>query len=367
LTLDAEQQELQRTVRRFLEKHSPESAVRRASAEAGCDRQLWHAIGDQGLAGLAVPERLGGSGFSYAELAVVAEELGRALACVPFFASVALAAELLRHIGDGSAESNLVPRIVSGESIATVAFLDDAHTWQAQEPGVIARRADAGWVLNGAKRYVVAGDVADVLLVVASEDGKTSVFAVDTSSPGIARTRLDSLDQTRPLADVAFDATPARLIGEYGESAAAVEGMLVTAGVLLAAEQVGGAGRVLDMAVEYAKTRIQFGRPIGAFQAIKHKCANMLAELEGGRAAARYATWTLQTQDDDLVVASALAQAKCSEVYVSLAAENVQVHGGIGFTWEHPAHLYVKRSRADYVLLGTPVEYRRRLAELLAL
>jgi alkylation response protein AidB-like acyl-CoA dehydrogenase len=248
---------------------------------------------------------------------------------------------------------------------------------------LLATTAGTGWELSGKKSYVFDGHTADLVLVAARAPGGVSVFAVERGASGFGAEPLEVMDQTRKQARLTFEATPARLVGAEGAGWPACERMLDLAAVALAAEQVGGAQRVLDMAVEYAKVRMQFGRPIGSFQAIKHKCADMLLEVESARSAAYYAGWaaaahlagtagahlagTAGANSDELPVVASLAKSYCSEAYFHAAAENIQIHGGIGFTWEHPAHLYYKRAKTSEVLLGDPAYHRELLARRLGI
>ena len=354
-----EQEELRRTVRSFLEQKSPETEVRRLmETTEGYDPAVWRQMAEQlGLQGLVVPEDLGGSGYTFRELAIVLEEMGRALLPAPFFASSVLATAALLHSGDDAARKELLPRLAWGESIATLAAGE----------GVTARSSDGGHALTGTQRFVLDGHVADLLLVAARTDAGVSLFAVDATGPGVTRTPLFTMDQTRKLADVELNDAPGRLIGTDGAASACIDQALQLAVVGLAAEQVGGAQKCLEMSVQYAKDRIQFGRPIGSFQAVKHKCADMLMHVELARSAAQYAAWCAAELDDDLPIAAAMAKSYCSEAYFSVAAETIQVHGGIGFTWEHPAHLYFKRAKSSELLLGGPVVHRRSLAKELSL
>jgi alkylation response protein AidB-like acyl-CoA dehydrogenase len=211
------------------------------------------------------------------------------------------------------------------------------------------------------------GHVADLVLVAARTPAGISLFAVDKGAAGFVATPLETMDQTRKQAELTFTETPARLIGDEGDGWAAIARALDTAAIMLGAEQVGGASRALEMAVEYAKVRVQFGRPIGSFQAIKHKCADMLAETESARSAAYYGMWALSAEDDDVPTAARMAKIYCSQAFMHVASENIQIHGGIGFTWEHPAHLYFKRAKTCEVLLGTPAHHRQLLAGQLGL
>ncbi len=373
-----EQEELRRSVRRFLEDKSPLAEVRRLmETEEGYDPAVWAQMGNQlGLQALAIPEAYGGAGFSYVELVLVLEEMGRSLLCAPYLSSVALAANALLTSGDEQAKKELLPPIASGEAVATLALSEDGGRLDLE---AVATRAHAnggsGWTLEGQKTFVVDGHVADLLLVAARAPAGLSLFAVQGDAPGLTRAPLPTMDQTRKLARLQLSGTPARLVGTEGQAGAGLSRCLDLASVALAAEQVGGAQRCLDMSVEYAKARVQFGRPIGSFQAIKHKCADMLLEVESARSAAYYAGWVAAaalggpdvaggdgTSGEELPVVASLAKAYCSDAYFHAAAENIQIHGGIGFTWEHDAHLYFKRAKSSQLLLGDPTFHRELLA-----
>jgi alkylation response protein AidB-like acyl-CoA dehydrogenase len=365
---NAEQQELGGVVRAFLTRHWPETEVRRLTEDpAGFDRGTWRRLANElGLQGLAVPERFGGSGFGPVELGVVFEELGRALAGGPFLASVGLATTALLASGDDAACERYLPGLAAGEQVATLALPEDGGSWDVHD---VATRADAGtdgWTLTGTKNYVLDGCAADLLLVVARSAGGVGLFAVDADAAGatLERAPLATFDLTRRQARVELRATPARLVGAEGEGAPAVEQALRTGAVLLAAEQVGVAAWALDTAVAYAGIREQFGRPIGSFQAVKHKCADMLLRLEGARSASAFALWAAAERPEELPRAAAIAKSYCSEAASFCAAQCLQVHGGIGFTWEHPTHLYLKRAKSAESLLGSPAQHRSELARL---
>ena len=362
---DDDQEELRRLVARFLEEKSPEAEVRRLMAtEEGSDPGVWSQMAEQlGLQGLIIPEAYGGSGFSYVELMVVLEEMGAALLCAPYFSTVALGANALLTSGDEEAKRDLLPGIASGATTATLALSEDAGHPDLDALSLAATHAGETWTLTGTKRYVLDGLTASLLLVAARSDGGLSLFAVQGDAEGLARTPLATMDQTRKQADVSFTGTPARLIGTEGGAREGLEKTLQLAVVALAAEQVGGAQRCLDSAVEYAKNRVQFGRPIGSFQAIKHKCANILLDVESAKSAAYYAGWVAADDTDELGVVSSMAKSSCSEAYFHAASENIQIHGGIGFTWEHPAHLYFKRAKSSELLLGDPSYHRELLAQ----
>ncbi len=360
-----EQEELRAAVRRFLAEKSPETEVRRLmDTTEGYDPAVWSQMADQlGLQSLTIPEEFGGSGFTYVELLVVLEEMGAALLCAPFFSSVVLAANALLTSGDDEAKKSYLPGIASGETIATLAITEDNGKWDFSGIELAATKKGDGWELNGHKMFVIDGHVANLVIVAARTDAGVSLFAVPGDAPGLTRTPLPTMDQTRKQARLEFSGTPATLIGTEGGAEPGLSKTLDLAAVALAAEQVGGAQHVLDASVEYAKTRIQFGRPIGSFQAIKHKCADMLLEVESAKSAAYYAAWAAAEDSDELPVVASLAKSYCSEAYFHAAAENIQIHGGIGFTWEHPAHLYFKRAKSSELLLGDPSYHRELLAQ----
>lgn len=360
-----EQEELRKIVRQFLEAKSPESAVReQMETETGYDVDVWKQMADQlGLQSLIIPEEFGGQGYSYVELIVVLEEMGSALLCAPYFSSVVLAANALMHSGDEAAKSTHLPGIATGETIATLAFTEPNGKWD--ESGIEATATQAGdtWKINGTKMFVLDGHTAGLVLVAARTDTGVSLFAVDGDASGLTRTALATMDQTRKQAKLEFADVAGSLVGDEGQAWSVLSTVLDLAAVALAAEQVGGAQKCLDMSVEYAKVRVQFGRPIGSFQAIKHKCADMLLEVESAKSAAYYAGWCASEMNDELPSVASLAKAYCSEAYFHASAENIQIHGGIGFTWEHPAHLYFKRAKSSELLFGDPTYHRELLAQ----
>jgi alkylation response protein AidB-like acyl-CoA dehydrogenase len=367
--LSEEQEELRRSVRSFLEQKSPETEVRRLmETQEGYDPAVWSQMATQlGLQGLAVPEDLGGSGYSFRELAIVLEEMGRALLPAPFVSTAVLATGALLRTSDDAAKKDLLPRIASGESIATLAVTEDAGGWDADAIACVATRDGDAYTLSGTKSFVLDGLTADLVLVAARTDAGVGLFAVTGDAAGMTRTPLFTMDQTRKLARIELAWTPARLVGGDGDGWTAVEHALRLGAIALAAEQVGGAQRCLEISVDYAKNRIQFGRPIGSFQAVKHKCADMLLHVELAKSAASYAAWCAAIDDPDLPVAAAMAKSYCSEAFFDVAAETIQVHGGIGFTWEHPAHLYFKRAKSSELYLGDPRHHRRLLTKHLGI
>ncbi|MCB0999971.1 MAG: acyl-CoA/acyl-ACP dehydrogenase [Acidimicrobiales bacterium] len=360
-----EQEELRKTVRQFLEAKSPETAVReQMETESGFDAAVWSQMGEQmGLQGLVIPEEFGGSGYSFVELGIVLEEMGRALLCAPFFSTAVLAAQTLIHSGDDAAKKAHLPGIASGETIATLAYTEPSGKWDESGITMQASTSGDGYTLSGTKMFVLDGHTANLIIVAARTDAGVSLFAVDGGAEGLTRTALSTMDQTRKQAKLEFANTPATLIGADGEGWSILGRVLDLAAVALAAEQVGGAQKVLEMAVDYAKVRVQFGRPIGSFQAIKHKCADMLLEVESAKSAAYYGMWCAAELNDELPSVASLAKAYCSEAYFHATAENIQIHGGIGFTWEHPAHLYFKRAKSSELLFGDPTYHRELLAQ----
>jgi alkylation response protein AidB-like acyl-CoA dehydrogenase len=360
-----EQEELRKTVRAFLEAKSAEAAVReQMETEAGYDAAVWSQMGEQlGLQGLAIPEEYGGSGYGFIELGIVLEEMGRALLCAPFFSSSVLAANALLLSGDDKDKAEYLPGIASGETIATLAFTEPSGKWDESGITLEATGANGNWKLNGTKSFVLDGHIANVIIVAGKSSQGTCLFIVDGAAEGLTRTALSTMDQTRKQAKLEFSNVSAKLLGTQGDGWNVLAKVLDLAAVALAAEQVGGAQKVLEMAVEYAKVRVQFGRPIGSFQAIKHKCADMLLEVESAKSAAYYGMWCASEMNDELPSVASLAKAYCSEAYFHATAENIQIHGGIGFTWEHPAHLYFKRAKSSELLFGDPTYHRELLAQ----
>jgi alkylation response protein AidB-like acyl-CoA dehydrogenase len=366
LILTEEQKELASSVRRFLADTSPMTRVREiAESDASYDPVVWERMaGELGLAGLAIPEAHGGSGFGQTEVAVVMEELGAALTPTPFFASAVLAANALVRLGDEDATKELLPGIASGRTIATLA-LPDAAAVRAEASG-----DGDGYLLSGTAARVLYAMDADLILVTAALDdgrpGVPGVFRVGSDAPGLTRTPLTTLDLTTPQARLDFAGTPARLIGP-ANAGEALARTLDLASVALAAEQLGGLRRCLATIVEYAKLRVQFGRYVGSFQGVKHKLADMHCTLEQAESIVRYAAWTADEAPEELPIAAALAQSYVGPAYFQVAKDHLLLHGGIGFTWEHDAHLYYKRAKSAELLLGPPRRHRGLLADRLGL
>jgi alkylation response protein AidB-like acyl-CoA dehydrogenase len=363
-----EQEEFRRQVRKWLEQNTPSPVVRKLmETDFGFDRGLWKETADLGWQAMAIPEEQGGAGFGYLELTILFEEMGRSLLPAPFLSTIGLAMPLISDLGTDEQKKEMLSAIASGEETVAVAFTEPSGHW---DPGVVETTAVAdgdGWTIEGRKSFVVDGASADDLLVSAMTNEGVGVFVVAGASDAVERRGLETLDQTRKLAEVTFSGAKAELLGEPASGVAALRRMLDKAIVLLAAEQVGGAQKCLEMSVDYAKTRHQFGRPIGSFQAIKHKCADMLVQVESARSAAYYAGWAASEDNDELATVAPLAKSYCSEANFFCASENIQIHGGIGFTWEHDAHLYFKRAKSSQLLFGDPAYHRARLGDLLGI
>ncbi|WP_052060033.1 acyl-CoA dehydrogenase family protein [Rhodococcoides fascians] len=355
---NADRDALREAVRDYCERHWTEARVRAAIDDAASvPARAWSALGAElGLLGLAVPEDQGGSGASTIELAIVAEEFGRALVPLPWLSSV-IAAELLSAAGD----TELVRRICDAEVTCALIGPTDG-SWRADTASVRADRDGDAWALSGTAHHVVDGVDADTYVVLADADGQ-GIFVVDASTAGVDVTPSATMDPTRRQATVSFDGARARRVGDGSSVIGAVVSL---AAVLVAAESVGVAARMLDLAVDYAGSRVQFGRKIGSFQAVKHRCADMFVDLEEARSATTYAAWAVSSGRDgsgrdDAVLTSTLAHVSATGAAQSITADAVQVFGGIAITWEHPAHLYYKRAVVDAVLWGG-AQHRERLA-----
>lgn len=366
-----ERQELAQSVRAACDRFVPEERVRAVAYDGrhgGVDAELWKVLCSQvGVAAIALPEHLGGAGYGASALGMVAHELGRALAPVPFIASTVLATGLLldAHDGDPDAEKCL-SGLLDGQRTAAAAITGDGGLWHRGAVTLTADHGGEGWSIDGAVRHVLNGTDADDLVLVATTNGDPAIFLLDPTTGGVAIEPERVLDGTRPMATITLAGAPAiRLAGDGPVDDLIARNVNVTLAVL-SAEQVGACERVLEIATDYARTREQFGRPIGSFQAIKHKCADMLVDLEWARSASQAA---LQAADDDAGEAAgeadwraSMAKAVCSEALRNAAHANVQIHGGIGFTWEDAAHLYLRRARTDEVLFGTAGQHWDRLA-----
>ncbi|MEO6956352.1 MAG: acyl-CoA dehydrogenase family protein [Antricoccus sp.] len=369
LIASPEQDELRSSVRRFLERKSPSDVVRTLMDDpAGYDPAVWSQMADQlGLQGLTIPEEFGGSGFGFVELTIVLEEMGRVLLPSPYFSTVVLAAQAILDSGDTDAAKQLLPGIADGSTIATLAFTEQSGHWDLNSIEMSATHEGDSWTLSGTKSYVIDGHIAGLIIVAAQTDAGLTLFAVDGTAAGLCATAVPALDQTRKLATINFDAVAGTLIGTPGSATQSLAKTLDKVALALASEQVGGAQRAMDMAVAYSKIRTQFDQPIGSFQALKHRASEVMLRVESARAAAYYGAWAVAEDSDEVPTVASLAKAYCSEAYFHAAAENIQMHGGIGFTWEHDAHLYFKRAKASQLFLGDGTYHRERLADLIGI
>ena len=357
-----EQQQLRTAVRKFCAESFDEQTVRRLmESEVPFDTKVWHRLGSElGVLGLSVPEADGGVGGSLVDQAVAVEEFGAVLACGPLFGTVFLAIPALVACPGGPARDELLAELVEGTKTAAFAVADKAGVFDTSAVTVTATDD----TLTGTVQRVVDAGAADEILVAAKGSAGISLYAVNATASGVTRTPLVTMDLTRPQAVVEFADTPARLLAGPQEAERVITHALQVGSALLAVEQVGAAQHLLDLSVEYAKSRLQFGRQIGSFQAIKHKLADMLVDLEHARSTAYHAVWALSDASDDPALAASIAQATASAAFSRIAADTIQVHGGIGFTWEHQAHLYFKRAATDAALLGSAEEHRSRVADM---
>jgi alkylation response protein AidB-like acyl-CoA dehydrogenase len=366
-----EQEQFRAIVARFLRERSPVSEVRRQMASAdGYDRALWQQLADElGLTGIHVPEQFGGQGFGHVELGIALEEMGQALLCAPFFASSVLATEALLNLATEAEQQALLPPLVSGDRLATLAWVENDGRWDVAATHLTAHGQGDACRLDGHKKFVLDGHHADLILVVARTRGSIGdaglgLYAVEGDAAGLTRRQLATIDSTRRQAELTFTDTPARRLGSTDSAAHKLRQTLDRATIALACEMVGGARALLNSAVDYAKLRMQFGRPIGSFQAIKHKCAEMLLEVELAASAARYAAAAIDEHDPEVAALASLAKAMASDAYMHAAIECLQIHGGIGFTWDEDTHLWFKRAKSSQVMLGDASHHRERYLAL---
>ena len=356
-----DQKFLKTEARRFLEANCQTSRVRAVLDDpaAAHDAGLWTAVAAQGWLGAAIPEAFCGLGLGHVELCALAEELGRALAPIPFASTAYILAEAVMLAGDGRQKAELLPRIAAGDLIGALAT--------SEGPGVLSpadmQATVVGGRLSGVKLPVTDGGVADLALVLARENGRPGLYLVELEVEGVAREPLSTLDPTRGAAKLTFDGAPARRLGGAGEGFELLEQVLDRAAVLLAFEQCGGADRCLEMARAYALERYAFGRVIGGYQAIKHKLADMYVKNELARSNAYYGAWALNTAAPELPLAASAARIAASEAFWFASKENIQTHGGIGFTWDNDTHLWFKRAKSSEVLLGDAHHHREKMMQ----
>jgi alkylation response protein AidB-like acyl-CoA dehydrogenase len=363
-----EQEEFRSGVRRALQARSPTTEVRRLMAtEAGFDREGWKKLNQElGLTAIHIPEAYDGAGFGYGELGIVLEEMGRNLLCAPFFSTAVLATTAILNAGTEEQKKALLPAIAAGETTATLAFSEDGGLNDAASVQMTASASGATWRLEGTKSFVLDGHTADLIVVLARRPGSTgdeglSFFTVEGAANGLERAPLKTMDETRKMARLGFKSVEARLLGAEGGAAAPFARTMQQAVVCLANEMVGGAERLREDALEYVKMRMQFGRSIASFQTTKHKAADMLVDVEMAKSAAYYAAAALDEGDDDLAAVASLAKATAAEAYVQTAIHAVQMHGGIGFTWDNDTHLWFKRAKSSEILFGDANHHREAM------
>jgi alkylation response protein AidB-like acyl-CoA dehydrogenase len=350
-----DQKQLRDQARKFLAEKCPPKAVRTVlDGKAPYDKELWKGLAEMGFLGVAIPEEYGGAGAGHLELCVIAEEMGRALAPVPFSSTVYLAAEALLLAGSDAQKKKWLPKISSGEAIGTLALFEGTGN---PSPGAIKLTADGG-ALNGTKKPVADGALADFAIVAArtgssGRESDISLFLAELKGDGVEVKALTNIDPTRGQAEVAFRNCKAELLGKAGEGWSILSSVLDRAAVLTAFEQVGGADRALEMGRDYALDRIAFGRPIGSFQAVKHMLADMYVSATLARSNCYYGAWALSTNAGELPEAAAAARISATQAFQHCAKNNIQVHGGMGFTWEFDCHMYYRRANAVALGLGS--------------
>ena len=367
-TFSTEQREFRAVLRRYFSQTSPPSVVRRLmETEAGWERAYWQDLNAQlGLCGVHVPEAYGGMGFGHVELGIVLEEMGRALVCAPFFSSAVLATNAILNAADDAQKQALLPRLATGDLVAALAFTEPDGRWEPDGIETTAHDADGGWRLSGVKSFVIDGHTADLLVVLARLPGSVgpsglSLFTVRGDAEGLTRTPLQTLDPTRKLARIEFADVKAERLGQPGQAAGPFARTLAQAAAMLASEMVGGAERLRESALDYANLRVQFGRPVSSFQAMKHKQVDMLVDVELAKSAAYQAAQAASDDDADFPALASLAKAAASEAYMQTAIHTVQIHGGIGFTWENDTHLWFKRAKSSEALLGDASWHREAM------
>jgi len=357
---------LRESIHLLLSKESDEPAVRATmETPTGYDPKLWQQLAEMGVLGLIVDEKHGGAGVGPMELELVMEEIGAALLCSPFLASGVLAASLLQALADAELNERLLPGIAEGRCIATVAMTGKSGCWTREGVTVSGEEVDGEWQLSGYASFVVHGQNADVMLVLADTPHGLECFVVEPGADSLEMSALPTFDRTLRLAEITFEGVKAEPVAAQGPVWDAIRQSMDLTLVALAGEQAGAAQRCLSETVEYAKTRIQFGRAIGSFQAVKHMASDLLLETESAISAARNAAARLAEDEDDANEAVSLAAFACADAFVTTAATSIQMHGGIAFTWEHPAHLYLRRARADAQLFGSSSFHRERFIQAL--
>ncbi len=353
-----EQKLLQHTAREYLAEQSSLAHVREIfEADAGYSKELWKGVAELGWLGVSIPEEYGGAGYGYLELAMIAGEIGQALAPIPFGSTVYLAAEAISRQGSADQKKQYLTGIAGGDLVGTFATTEKVGS--LTEDGVSATFADGK--LSGTKLPVADGDVADFAIVLAKDGNGLSLVIVDLSADGVERTRLDSLDATRPHAKLVFDNAPATRLGAEGEGWAITQDVFARAAVLMAFEQLGSADRAFQITFDFVMSRYAFGRPIGSFQSLKHRMADLYADRELARSNCYWAAWALENDDEELPIAAASAKISASDALDNVVVEMIQMHGGVGYTWEYDCHLFYRRAKVMAHTLGATGEWREKL------
>ena len=367
-TFTDEQRDFRSMLQKFLGARSPTTEVRKLmETEAGFDRANWQKLNEElGLTAVHIPETYGGQGFGYVELGIVLEEMGRTLLCAPYFSSVVLAATTILNAGTEQQKQALLPGIASGETTATLAYLETSGQWDGRDVAATATGSGNAYKLSGVKTYVVDGHTADLIVVLAKAPEGLSFFTLRGDAKGLTRTPLKTMDATRKLARLAFDNVDAAPLGKPGGAAEPLAKTLTLAAICLANEMVGGAERLRETSLDYAKMRMQFGKPIASFQSMKHKQADMLIDAELAKSAAYYAAAAADDNTDDLAMVASLAKACASDAYLQMAIHAIQIRGGIGFTWDEDTHLWFKRAKSSEIMLGDASYHRELMMQHLA-
>ena len=362
-----EQEFLRSTAREFLTNECPMTLVREIAENEpkGYRPDLWKQMAELGWVGLPIPEEFGGAGLGFVDLVGILEEMGRALLPSPFLANLQGTLAVLRA-GTETQRKEILTRVATGDEILSFAITEEAGTENPEDLEARAEKSGSSYRLSGTKLFVPHAANADRLVVVARVGGdRLSMLLVDPKGEGVTVIPLESMDLTSRIAEVRFEGAPAELLGEESAGGPAWEWVRDRTLVALSAEAVGGSEKALEDSVQHAKDRVQFGKPIGVHQAIKHKCADMLIEVEAAKAITQYAAWALDNDTDDAPLRAAMAKARACDAYHHCSRENIQIHGGVGFTWEYDCHLYLKRAKAIEVSYGAPAEHRERVASML--
>ncbi|GBE25383.1 acyl-CoA dehydrogenase [bacterium BMS3Bbin02] len=367
-----EQSMLRDMAREYLTNRLTSEKVRALmESDTAHDEAFWAEIAEMGWHAMAIPEEYGGAGFTFQELGILLEEMGRRVSPGPFFSTVVLGANALLLGGTEDQKQRLLPPVAAGEHRLAFAPVDAGGQWSLDDVTTTAVIDGSDVTLTGQKSFVVDGHTADTLIVSArDDDGNVDFWLVPRDADGVSAHHVETLDMTRKQADVTLDGVTVKVadrLGDAGSGSVLIDALYDIAGAALGYESVGGAQQCLDMAVEYAKERKQFGRAIGSFQAVKHKCADMLVQVESAKSAAYAAGWAAVHDADEFLITAPLAKSFCTDAYFFCAAENIQVHGGIGFTWEHDAHLFFKRAKTNQLMFGDGTLWRAKLADRLGI